>query len=636
LHSWRGGIAVGWSRYRHGHEQQVAANSPKSQGDGQQISVNGFVLQGRGQLVSRRGSIFAIDLTQQAAAAAATATTRAGNSLFPAQSATVAALVGNNAMVYEDRGDGIGGGVWSLASFTNTVSNPFAFDNAAWTVQAGIAVTPNTGASPDGTVTADRIDDTSGASHGAVYQLLAGAAVDSVWVRDFAADPPTAPGMLSGLATAVTGVSFGSGTLWRRVSVAGNGIVALFPAGVQPGPVVIDPATGSIEAWGAQCVVGALDPPLCDGTSGNAGVAVSGVSSMSADGTVHVVGKFLPSWPIGTSTPTGYIFSATIGGALFALRYDSGTDSYTVTARGVDVLTVGTPSFAQGNTAAATRAGIECGYELLFHPGGGNVALRILSNGCWSTYSTAVAAGPALGATTAVYLGSNLGASGFMSMRHTALTAYPKTQSALSNVEGIVLGDSVTSSYIGYGASPSFIYTFAESRSRAGIYCAAIPGDTIQGQQAHFDAYIANYSPAWVGLAAGLNNLNPATPTADIIAAIQASVNDVRSKIPTRSKILIATLTPCRQRLITVFGGVGGPIAYQQWLDINAAISGAGPTPITGVDARVTSQTATLNDGAGNLAAPYNSGDDIHTNDVGRGVQGGAWRVSLVSLGILP
>lgn len=193
----------------------------------------------------------------------------------------------------------------------------------------------------------------------------------------------------------------------------------------------------------------------------------------------------------------------------------------------------------------------------------------------------------------------------------------------------IVLGDSTVAAYAGTNAVTDYL-----SVPRLTVNNLAVPGHTITQQQTVWSAFEAKDQARAVIVQVGLNDLDPAETAAAAIARLQGLVDTVRSRILSGAAILAATMTPCRQRLIDVYGAVNGPVSYQKWLDINTALSGGGATPITGVDGRITAHTAALNDGSGNLAAAYNTGDNIHENNAGRRIVGNAYAPALIAVGV--
>ena len=187
------------------------------------------------------------------------------------------------------------------------------------------------------------------------------------------------------------------------------------------------------------------------------------------------------------------------------------------------------------------------------------------------------------------------------------------------------IGDSTIAAYAGGEAVPTFV-----DAAGAGL---AVPGETIAQQKTQWVAYAGKASLGAVVVQVGLNDLDPAEAAAPAIARLQDLVSTINADVSV--PVLVSKLIPCRQRLIDIYGGVGGLVAYQKWLDMNAAIAGNGPTPITGADYRIVSHEPLLNDGSGNLAAQFHTGDGIHPNNYGRAINGAAWETALAALGVL-
>lgn len=192
------------------------------------------------------------------------------------------------------------------------------------------------------------------------------------------------------------------------------------------------------------------------------------------------------------------------------------------------------------------------------------------------------------------------------------------------------IGDSTIAAYAG-GTAVLFLM--------AGVSPITIarPGNTIAQQRAE---WVATYSVTKLAQKAvfvqvGLNDVAASGTAATRIAALQSFINLIRSEVSLTCKIYVSKMTPCRQRWIDVYGAVNGPIAQSMWADMNDAIAGTGPTPITGVDGRITSHVPLMDDGSGNLAAAYDTGDHIHPNTAGRQINADAWRAQLVADGLL-
>lgn len=194
---------------------------------------------------------------------------------------------------------------------------------------------------------------------------------------------------------------------------------------------------------------------------------------------------------------------------------------------------------------------------------------------------------------------------------------------------GYALGDSTVAAYLG---QPSLISLVSTIRTPVNI---ATPGDIISGQKSRWQALTIDTSlVGWVVVQIGLNDLSPGESASVAISRLQDLISTVRASIGSRRKLLVSNMLPARQRLIDLYGDTNGPISQQKWVDINAAIAGAGPSPITGVDYRIVSHVPLLDDGSGNLAAAYDTGDHIHPDAAGRQIMEDAWKTALVALRI--
>lgn len=136
----------------------------------------------------------------------------------------------------------------------------------------------------------------------------------------------------------------------------------------------------------------------------------------------------------------------------------------------------------------------------------------------------------------------------------------------------------------------------------------------------------------------GLNDIksrigaNTAT-TAQVLSDLQAFITQIRGDVSASCKIYVSGLTPCK---LWLDAATNPTAAYQAWLDINDAIAGNGASPITGVDGRITSHVAALNDGSGNLKTIYDyNADGVHESNEARFIIAMAWRTKLEADGLL-
>ena len=125
---------------------------------------------------------------------------------------------------------------------------------------------------------------------------------------------------------------------------------------------------------------------------------------------------------------------------------------------------------------------------------------------------------------------------------------------------------------------------------------------------------------------------NTAT-TAQVITDLQSLITTINTDKPAGCKVYIAALTPCK---VWLDAATNPSAAYAGWLAVNEAIAGDGATPITGVDGRITSHVAALNDGSGNLLAIYDhNADGVHESNEARIIIAQAWRTALEAGGVL-
>lgn len=202
----------------------------------------------------------------------------------------------------------------------------------------------------------------------------------------------------------------------------------------------------------------------------------------------------------------------------------------------------------------------------------------------------------------------------------------PTTNYAIASI-----GDSVLAAYLSQQAVCSFLDNVTRT-------IVATPGHTIAQQKTAWQALTAPARAAFnvVFIQVGLNDVNFSELAPPAVARLQDLVTTVRADVSASCKIYIATMTPAKARWIGLDGASNGAIDQQKWADMNAAIAGGGPTPITGVDARITAHTTLLGDGSGNLAAVYETAgtvDGIHPNNLGRAINARVYRDTLMANG---
>lgn len=260
------------------------------------------------------------------------------------------------------------------------------------------------------------------------------------------------------------------------------------------------------------------------------------------------------------------------------------------------------------------------------------------TGGTWSRFSPHSGVGDLLDlvpttndykASLAVGIGDPITLDSGISTLHQMADRITATSRPLAATNAYALGDSTIAAYQG-GANLMTLLTSARTKNTV-----AVPGHTIAQQRTAFNALAAPRDAAgWAIIQVGLNDLAPAEAASVAIARLQTLVNDVRAALGRWTPVLVGQMIPCRQRLINLYGATNGPTAYQKWLDMNDAIAGTGPTPITNVDGRITAHVPLMNDGNGNLKAEYDTGDGIHPNTAGRQVNADAWVAALTALDV--
>lgn len=201
--------------------------------------------------------------------------------------------------------------------------------------------------------------------------------------------------------------------------------------------------------------------------------------------------------------------------------------------------------------------------------------------------------------------------------------------------KGILLGDSTICAIYTLNGVETYLLSAADILVGTTVNNQAVPANTILQQQTIWSADANKATYDWIVIAVGANDLAPAESAATALTRYQTLVNTINAGRKTSAVTITATMTSLRQRLIDVYGGTDGPIAYQKWLDMNTAIMGSGSNAITGVNYQTNVHTTALNDGNGNLASAYDYGDHVHSNNSGRSIIASAWESTLNAVGYL-
>lgn len=204
------------------------------------------------------------------------------------------------------------------------------------------------------------------------------------------------------------------------------------------------------------------------------------------------------------------------------------------------------------------------------------------------------------------------------------------------SVNVCVIGNSTEASYAGGAAVTDFLFTAAEQATGFSYTSLAVPGHTIEQQQAAWQAQTTaqkmSYQACIVRI--GLNNLNPAITAATELAKIQALVDTIRNQTAPGCKILLFTMTPCKQRLIDVYG-INGAASYAKYNAMNFGILYS----INNTDLKWDAHRIALQNANGNLDSiyeAYTAYDHIHPNTAGRKIIAENYRRALQKLKLLP
>jgi lysophospholipase L1-like esterase len=619
--------------------------------------------------VSRRaftigqGSRFSFDLSKLALPDGISVA-RTGGTIYAARSAVSAVAVAG-ADVYEDRGDGRGGGHWVFDAYTNQIADPFAFLGEHWAVINTLVRTADIGAGPDGATQAMRLRDSDPAA--LAYLFWVGVAPGtplegetptqfSLWLRDTSGDAPTSPGSITAFSSYVLTPN-GTGTTWKRKascfsksSGAGQADYGqIYPAGkaydadyIQVDTVA---ATGAIDVWGAQVTHALGDVPLLVGSSSAAVMTVdTPANALLPNGDLHIEGEFwwddrdrLDRQPVSWNG-TLYLFSMQTPSGLAALHFSQSV-GMRATVNGTD-----SPNGNYGYTPTEYVNHL-LRWEFWNRPSDNKGGYNLWWNGCrygGQNRSAFRYAAVAQATPTSLYLNSNLGAAG--SALPAPVTLLRRVDQAAPGgrrdvgtdfeaAEGVILGDSIVTAVSPWGFyTGAYIYTVSEGKTRRGIVSFADSGFTIAGQTSQWtsSAQRGRSDIQWLIIQLGVNDIITGRTEVQMTTDMQALIDDINTQNPT-AKILLSPMTPCK----AIYTGP----QYALWLAFNADIAGSGAIPITGSNLIRLSPWASLNDGAGNLAALYDGGngyvDGVHPNDTGRFIQAAAFRAALVAEGLL-
>ncbi len=201
---------------------------------------------------------------------------------------------------------------------------------------------------------------------------------------------------------------------------------------------------------------------------------------------------------------------------------------------------------------------------------------------------------------------------------------------------GVCIGNSTVANYRGGAAVASLLFTREEIAQGYSCQSLAVPGHTIDQQLERWQDLQQKDRLDWIIVEIGLNDLDPNDPLEATLQRYQRLIDTINRTKPVKAKLIIATMTPLRERLKDIYRGKSNA-SYKKWAAMNDAIMGKGKTPITGVNYRFNEHTLLLSDKKGNLKPEYEIAekDHVHQNTAARLVMASTWRVALARVGML-
>jgi lysophospholipase L1-like esterase len=208
----------------------------------------------------------------------------------------------------------------------------------------------------------------------------------------------------------------------------------------------------------------------------------------------------------------------------------------------------------------------------------------------------------------------------------------------LAASSGLLIGDSETGTHTGgLNGLDTYLLTTNDTDNGTTITNQAVSGNTITQQQTIWTADANKATYDWIVIMIGLNDIwNYSGDTAaQALTRLQTFINTINSGKKATAKTILVAMLPIKQAYIDAYGTTNGATAQAKWVAVNDGIMGNGANKITGVDYRVNEHIDLFSDGDGNLASVYNSGDNIHYNNLGRRIMASIYRKILNKAGFL-
>ncbi len=204
--------------------------------------------------------------------------------------------------------------------------------------------------------------------------------------------------------------------------------------------------------------------------------------------------------------------------------------------------------------------------------------------------------------------------------------------------KGLCIGNSTVAEYLGGSSVASLLFTAEEIVQGYNCQSLAVPGHTIDQQLELWKNFQGKEMINWIIVEIGLNDLAPDDPLETTLNRYQRLIDTINKTSFSNTRVILATMTPVRQRLKDVYRDAGkANTSYRKWLAMNNAIMGKDKYAIKGVDYRFNGHTIIMGDRKGNLRPEYelSQKDHVHQNTAGRMVMASQWRIALTRLGML-
>lgn len=444
------------------------------------------------------------------------------------------------------------GGVWLGPAFTNRLSetaHPFTLTaGAGWFNATGTLTTGRL--APDGTNTATKIADTSGAAVQGVWDVVGTDARMSGWVLydEAPAANSEATFIFSFAQEYILTPPSPFVSEWRRYQTHQNSISVVGAVGSRSTDAA---KQGAAVYWALQAVItnGLRDfmLPFCEGASdasvGEMDAACLAKAIKNGRLDLEITMRWMVDRADDLNGAAVYFWSMATPDGECSLRRTT-SETFVLKVRGTDVLTV-TKNFTQQQGGSEGQPNK---IRAVHDPGTGTCAVYQNVNGCCSEFVGGVhggsaASGDPLAGATAGHFGSLSGSSLFFPM---LLEGYEcRTSVKALRPKGLQLGDSLVASSGFVAAYGSYVLTQEEAAAGYTIFLIAFGSATIATQKAAFLASVHRGQSyvEWISVQVGVNDIQLGGTSEDVILDLADLIDTIRADHPVTPIILFA-LTP--------------------------------------------------------------------------------------------